>query len=187
MLSHLQHQLHFMCKVRSAGLQNWLQNKGKIVFLRSQFTTDSRMAFEVREATTDEEILACWDTVRALRPHVKEENFLPQIRKQQAEGYRLMYIENPEVKKVQSICGFREYTMLWSGRTIYIDDLSTLPEGRGKGYGGALLDWVIKYYKDNGFDNLGLDSGHTRHTAHRLYLNKGFDINSHHFVYTGNN
>ena len=36
--------------------------------------------------------------------------------------------------------------------------------------------------KEKGFELITLDSGHHRHTAHRLYLNKGFEIKSHHFV-----
>ena len=99
------------------------------------------MAYSVKEAKTDEEILSCWKAVNELSPHLREERFLSQVKEQNAEGYRLMYIADPETKNVLSICGFRVYTMFWSGRTVYIDDLSTLPEARGRGYVSALLDW----------------------------------------------
>jgi ribosomal protein S18 acetylase RimI-like enzyme len=39
---------------------------------------------------------------------------------------------------------FNIYT---TGKHFYIDDLSTLPESRGKGYGGMLLDHVIELAK----------------------------------------
>lgn len=72
--------------------------------------------------------------------------------------------------------------MLFNGKQIYIDDLTTSEDGRGKGYGSALLDFVIDLAISKGYDCVSLDSGPSRHTAHRLYLNKGFQINSLHFV-----
>jgi GNAT superfamily N-acetyltransferase len=73
--------------------------------------------------------------------------------------------------------------LLYSGKTLYIDDLSTLPEGRGKGYASALLDYVIAEARTLGCTCVTLDSGHNpaRYDAHRLYLSKRFNIVSHHF------
>ena len=136
---------------------------------------------EIKEAITDEEIRDCWKAVQALRTHVKEEEYLERVKKQQKEGYHLMYIRDKISTKVESITGWRTLNQLFCGKTLYVDDLSTLPEGRGKGYAGALLDWVKKYAKENGYETVALDSGYTRNTAHRLYLNKGFDMTCHHF------
>ena len=72
--------------------------------------------------------------------------------------------------------------MLYSGEIIYIDDLSTLPEYRGKGYAGTLLDYLHKLAAENGKRAVHLDSGYHRNDAHRLYLNKGYKIASHHFA-----
>ena len=72
--------------------------------------------------------------------------------------------------------------MLHRGRSIYIDDLCTLPEARGKGHGLALLDHVLKEARHHELQSVHLDSGHHRHDAHRLYLNFGFNITSHHFA-----
>ena len=69
-----------------------------------------------------------------------------------------------------------------SASALWGNDLSTLPEARGKGYGGMLLDYVAELARAAGYDVITLDSGHQRHTAHRLYLNKGFSISSHHFT-----
>ncbi|MBK6976837.1 MAG: hypothetical protein IPH28_06685 [Cytophagaceae bacterium] len=46
------------------------------------------------------------------------------------ESYTLIYAE--EKGKVTSACGFRYLTTLFEGRFIYIDDLTTAPEFRGK-------------------------------------------------------
>ena len=73
---------------------------------------------------------------------------------------------------------------LHRGKYVYVDDLSTLPEARGKGYAGQLLDWVIDYARREGFDEVHLDSGvsEARTDAHRLYLNKRMQVTSLHFA-----
>ena len=117
--------------------------------------------------------------MKALRPHLEEHNFLSTIREMQSEGYKLAFIEKDD--KAVSAIGFRYLQFLYNGKHIYIDDLSTLPEGRGKGYASELLEYVFAYAKQKGFSVVTLDSGHHRSDAHRLYLNKGFTIDSHHF------
>jgi GNAT superfamily N-acetyltransferase len=134
----------------------------------------------ITQATTDNDISKCWEVMKALRPHLEESNFLNTIRDMQHEGYKLAFIEINN--KAVSAIGFRYLQYLYNGKHIYIDDLSTLPEGRGKGYAGELLEYVFAYAKEMGFKVVTLDSGHHRHDAHRLYLNKGFTIASHHFV-----
>ena len=95
------------------------------------------------------------------------------------EGYQLAYIE--ENGKAAAAIGFRDMQYLFNGKHFYIDDLSTLPESRGKGYAGKLLDYVIELAKERGYKYVTLDSGYARTDAHRLYLNEGFILASHHF------
>jgi hypothetical protein len=40
---------------------------------------------------------------------------------------------------------------------------------------------VIGVAKEKGLKTVALDSGYQRLDAHRLYLNKGFTLNAHHF------
>ena len=47
---------------------------------------------------------------------------------------------------------------------------------------GALLDWLVQHAQENHCCGLHLDSGYARHAAHRLYLNKGLQLNCHHFA-----
>ena len=135
---------------------------------------------KIQTAKTDSDILKCWLVVKELRPHLEEDKFLMRIKEMFSEGYQLAFIE--ENGKAVAAIGFRYENFLFCGKHFYIDDLSTLPEARGKGYGGMLLDFVAGLAKEKGFELITLDSGHHRHTAHRLYLNKGFAITSHHFV-----
>ncbi|TNE56803.1 MAG: GNAT family N-acetyltransferase [Bacteroidetes bacterium] len=134
---------------------------------------------EIKLAYTDEAILHCRAVMLALRPHIPQDAFLPQVKEMQQEGYQLAYIE-ADGKAVAAI-GFRYQQFLFSGKHFYIDDLSTLPEYRGKGYGSQLLDFVARLAKEKGYGVITLDSGFHRQDAHRLYLNKGFQIASIHF------
>jgi GNAT superfamily N-acetyltransferase len=134
---------------------------------------------EIKIATTEEDILKCWDVIFVLRPHLKKEEFVSTVKEMFTEGYQLAYIE--EDGKAASAIGFRYLQYLYNGKHIYIDDLVSLPETRGKGYAGMLLDYVADIARSKGYKYVTLDSGHQRHTAHRLYLNKGYSIVAHHF------
>ncbi|MFN3848667.1 MAG: GNAT family N-acetyltransferase [Spirosomataceae bacterium] len=134
---------------------------------------------EIKTAQTKEDFLKCLEVIQALRPHLTAESLLDLVSKMKEESYTLIYIE--ENGKGVSACGFRYLTTLFEGRYIYIDDLSTLPEARGKGYAGALFDYVVEKAKAEGLPAVHLDSGHQRYDAHRLYLNKKMKIVYHHF------
>lgn len=134
---------------------------------------------EIRQAQSEADLLACWDVLHALRPHLVREDYLATMRDMVAGGYHLAYIAL-EGKAVAAI-GYRYQQFLYNGKHIYIDDLSTLPEARGLGYGGRLLDHVEALARAAGLKTVTLDSGFHRHDAHRLYLNKRFVIASLHF------
>jgi GNAT superfamily N-acetyltransferase len=68
------------------------------------------------------------------------------------------------------------------GKVLYIDDLTTLDSERGKGYAGSVLDWLAAHAKQMQCASLHLDTGYTRHAAHRVYLKKGFELNCHHLA-----
>ncbi len=99
---------------------------------------------------------------------------------QRPEGYRLV-ASFDGVEKAVAAAGFREGHNLAWGLFLYVDDLSTLPEARGRGHATALLRWIFDEAGRLGCDQVHLDSGTERHAAHRLYLGVGMHISSHHF------
>lgn len=136
---------------------------------------------QIKFAKTNEDVLKCWKVMHELRPHLKnEKEFLKRIKQQQTNGYQLIFIEKNGI--AVSACGFRILEFLAWGKILYIDDLTTLPQQRGKGYAGKILDWIFNHAKENDCDEVHLDSGHQRYDAHRLYLNKKFRIIDHHFA-----
>ena len=117
--------------------------------------------------------------MRELRPHIAAADFAPLVLQQQTEGYQIAFLELDGA--VRSVAGFRIFNLLFSGRTLYVDDLVTHDSDRSRGFGGALFDWLVNYAKAQGCERFTLDSGVQRFAAHRFYLNRGMDITAHHF------
>lgn len=139
------------------------------------------MNVTIRLAETDADLRRCLPALLTLRPHLDEATALSRLQEQRTnEHFSVAFVDTAE-NMAPAVITFRRMTLLFSGKTIYIDDLSTLPTARGHGYAGALLDFVIDQARQMGYQTVSLDSGPSRHDAHRLYLNKRFQLSSHHF------
>jgi GNAT superfamily N-acetyltransferase len=131
-------------------------------------------------AESDADVEDCFAAFHALRPQLQRAQFLPQIRRQQLQSYRILALRADG--QVVSVAGFRYGEFLAWGKVLYVDDLSTLPEARGRGFGSRLLRWLIEHARARGCAALHLDSGYARHDAHRLYLRHGLRLSSHHLA-----
>jgi GNAT superfamily N-acetyltransferase len=138
----------------------------------------------VRELSPDETHLS-YPAMLELRPKIGTvEEFVERInRVQRPEGYRLVAAFEGRGEEAAAVGGFRVSHFLAWGHAMYCDDLSTRETHRGKGFGGALLEWMLAEARRLGCDEFHLDSGvgADRQDAHRLYLNKRMRISSHHF------
>lgn len=125
--------------------------------------------------------------LRELRPHAPAladaVTFKAYLRDIASEQYQLVGVFSGARPEAECVAGYRIMHMLYSGKIIYVDDLSTLPEARGKGYAGALLKWLDAEALRLGCAAVHLDSGvsEARFTAHRQYLKHGMNITCHHF------
>jgi GNAT superfamily N-acetyltransferase len=136
----------------------------------------------IRIAETDGDIARCFPVMRELRTHLAEPEFVPRVRRQQAGGYRLAYLEDGA--RVCAVAGFRLINNLLHGRVLYVDDLVTDSRVRSQGHGKALLEALMQRARDEGCQSLELDSGVQRFEAHRFYLANRMIISSHHFLLT---
>ncbi len=134
---------------------------------------------EIKIARTDKEITRCYETMSQLRSHIKRDEFLPRVREQEKNGYRLAFIEDKE--RVVSVAGFRITETLAWGKFMYVDDLVTDEDQRSKGYGDKLIDWLMEHAKENQCKEFHLDSGVQRFSAHRFYFRKRLTISCYHF------
>jgi GNAT superfamily N-acetyltransferase len=133
----------------------------------------------IQIAITDAEINRCFPVMHQLRPKLLAEEFVGRIQTQQAEGYQLAFLAHEN--SVASVAGFRLQTLLWSGRTLYVDDLVTDAALRSQGHGEAMLAWLIALAKEAGCTTFMLDSGTHRHEAHAFYFRHGLRISDFHF------
>lgn len=136
----------------------------------------------VQIVKTEDDILKCRSAIQALRPSLNDDIYDEAVQQTLADNRQIIFIE--ENNEAAAIAVFETGYNLFRGKYIYIDDLSTLPGHRGKGYAGILVDWILDYAKEENYNQVHLDSGvsESRTDAHRLYLNKRFQVTSLHFV-----
>ena len=134
----------------------------------------SNTVYEICVATSDEQILSCFDLLKLLRPHLDKKSFIKRVKEQQAEGYKMVFIADDS--GVKSVAGYRMGHFLAWGKVLNVDDLITLPEARGIGFGTHLLKWLKGEAKKSGCDGIHLDTGIEQGDSHRLYLNLGMKI-----------
>ena len=118
-------------------------------------------------------------TEHELRPHLEPTSFVDQVMRQQAEGYRLAFVDGPTVL---ACAGYRITENLLFGRFIYVDDLVTWSGVRSRGYGGILFDWLVSEARSAGCTH---KASRFRRAALRrplLYLTKRMNIIGHHFA-----
>ena len=125
-----------------------------------------------------------FEAMRALRTHHEhEDEFVRRVDEvQRPQGYRL--VGAFEDGRCLAVAGFRVIHNLAWGDCLYVDDLSTHPDGRRRGHGRALLEWCEAEGARLGCTEFHLDSGvgPEREDAHRLYFNIGLRITSYHFA-----
>ena len=131
-------------------------------------------------AETDEEIDNCYPIMSELRPHIAPEDFVPQVKRQMNDsGFQLVYLtENDQIK---AVAGIRVAEWLARGKSLDLEDLVATENDRSKGYGGQLFDWLVKYARESGCNEIRLVSHVSRYRAHRFYLNKNMILDAHFF------
>ncbi|WP_151637998.1 GNAT family N-acetyltransferase [Noviherbaspirillum aerium] len=135
---------------------------------------------DIRLADTDADIASTFGVMVQLRPHLKEDEYVAQVRRQTNEsGYRLAFLHDGDA--VRAVAGFHISRSLAWGHYVYVDDLISDAKKRSLGYGEALLDWIGRHSKAQGCTELHLDSGVQRHGAHRFYLRNRMNITCYHF------
>ncbi len=135
---------------------------------------------KVAVAETDVDIARCFECLKGLRPHLVENEFVGRVREMGKSGFRLAYIK--EQDHVVAVAGYRNLQTLFSGDTVYVDDLVTDPAFRSRGFGGILIAWLHDLATEQGCKLLHLDSGVQRARAHKFYFESGFHVNCFHFA-----
>ncbi|HEY2587195.1 MAG TPA: GNAT family N-acetyltransferase [Tepidisphaeraceae bacterium] len=125
---------------------------------------------DVRELIKDREIADASPLMHELRPHLRAELFLAQVRRQQSEGYRLF--GGVADGRLVVLAGVRDACTMSRGPHLFIDDLVTASSERGRGHGRAMMRYLADHAADRGFGTIHLDS---RITALDFYRQIGFE------------
>ena len=126
---------------------------------------------EVRELRTNREIVEAFPLMAQLRDRIRMENFLSEVRRQMVEGYRLY--GGFDGGRLVSLAGVRRSHTLSRGEHLFVDDLVTLEEARGEGYGRQMIRWLADRARAEGLPRIYLDS---RATAKGFYEKNGFTL-----------
>ena len=130
-------------------------------------------------AIADEEIVACFPVMQQLRSHLDRTQFLPIVRRQQTQGYQLVYLEDEG--SIRAVAGFRRIDNLAFGRVLYIDDLVTDTRVRSKGYGSQLLTWLRARARADGCSSVQLNTGVQRKDTQRFYDREGMRLSAYRY------
>jgi len=133
----------------------------------------------VKIASSADEIGRCFPVMKQLREKLTPEEFQERVAIQQKEGYQIAFLESEG--QVVAVAGFRFFRMLATGKTLYVDDLVTYEAQRSRGFGEALLEWLIDLARNSDCQTFSLESGVQRRRAHRFYFMQGMHISDFHF------
>ena len=124
---------------------------------------------QVRELSSDVDIVAAFPLARELRDRIREDTFLAEVRRQQREGYRLF--GGFEGDRLVSLAGVRRSHTLSRGEHLFVDDLVTAEAARGRGHGAEMLRALAALATEDGVPRVYLDA---RATARGFYEKLGF-------------
>jgi GNAT superfamily N-acetyltransferase len=136
----------------------------------------------VRELMQGESAVAAEALLELRGHHGTVEALTARIDAQRPDGYRV--VASLEGGTAAAVAGFRIVENTAWGRFLYVDDLVTRADMRGRGHAGAVMAWVEQEAVRQGCDEVHLDSGvgPEREDAHRFYFHHGMRITSYHFA-----
>lgn len=128
---------------------------------------------QAEETTVATWLQRCEHLHRSLRPALPAD-YEGYLRRMFSEGAQMAVLHEAETPKALAVYRIQHTT--FNGRRFYVDDLVTVENARGKGYGAALLQWCEDVARTQGCDTFALDSGVQRAAAHRFYFKHGLTI-----------
>ena len=135
---------------------------------------------EIKELTTQEEMLAQIETMQFLYPKLTLEKYQSYLQQMIPHNYKQVAVF--EGTTCVGLSGYWTGTKLWCGKYIELDNFIVHPSHRSKGIGKLITDYIDSKAADLGCTNIVLDAYTTNFAAHRFYYNQGFGPKGFHFV-----
>ena len=130
----------------------------------------------ILECQTTDEIHSTFETMRQLRPHIKDPHAYVSLvqQMQKHHGFRLVGVFQDS--HCLGVAGFTVETRLFNGKMLYLADLVVDENTRSTGVGKTLIAWLTAEAKRLDCQDFILDSGVHRTAAHKFYFREGFHI-----------
>lgn len=126
----------------------------------------------LRHARGPEELTACFPVIALLRPRLKGvAEWVERASGMAADGYRVLAAWDDN--RVVAVAGYRVTENLIHDHFLYVDDLVTAEDERGRGLGAALLRELSVIAVDEYCRCLVLDTAATNENARRFYKREG--------------
>lgn len=128
---------------------------------------------QIQELVDDDQIDSAFAVMSVLRPHLRADQFVEQVRRMGLDGYCLAggLVDG----RVVVVAGYRLSETLFRGRHLFVDDLVTDPAHQKKGYGTAMLRYLAELAHEENIERIYLDS---RITAKSYYEHIGFTMHT---------
>lgn len=140
---------------------------------------DAQRTIVIRKLESVTALKTAFKVMVELRPHLDLEQFLSLYAEAREEGYKLAGVFDGN--QLRCVAGYRIMTMMVRGKSLYVDDLVTSEDGRSRGYGRILLEWLQREAERLKCTELHLDSGVQRFAAHKFYFARQMHISAYHF------
>jgi ribosomal protein S18 acetylase RimI-like enzyme len=130
------------------------------------------LVVELRHAATREAVAACFPVIVELRPLLKDAaEWCDRAMAMRDAGYRVLAAWRGD--RALALAGYRVSENLIYGRFLYVDDLVSATDHRGKGLGARLLQELSAIGSREGCRRLVLDTAAANTSARRFYTREG--------------
>ncbi len=126
------------------------------------------------------ELPEAYEVLSQLREGLTYDEFEDLVYEMRHKEYKM--IGAFEGVELVTYAGVYIQTNLYHKRHLFVDDLVTYDTFRSKGYGDAMMEYLVNYAKVAMCENIVLSSGLHREDAHRFYEKVGFEKRSYHFT-----
>lgn len=126
---------------------------------------------QIRELNL-KELDIVWEVLSQLRDSIDYDEFENLVYDMRQKEYKMFGLF--EGVELVTYAGAFIQTNLYHKRHLFIDDFVTYDSVRSRGYGDAMMEYLINYAKVGACENIVLSSGIQREDAHRFYEKNGF-------------
>ena len=135
---------------------------------------------KILELTTKEAMLEQLPIIQQLYADFTIEKYESLLNEMLPINYKQVIIK--ENNETIGLAGFWIASKLWCGRYLELDNVIVHPNHRSKGVGKLMTEYLIQKATDNNCIMTVLDAYTTNFTAHKFYMNHGFNPKGFHFI-----